>query len=112
MIADTIMVIMPLTDGVRRGGTGTPRTLRPVGADFGYQVWGKATGGLADSGFAAALGIPTLCGVGLVGGKSSPRRRMVPHRRRGSDFFLAIFPVRQGMAGAPVLRGAREEVLT
>jgi len=40
------------------------------GADLGYQVWGKATGGLADSGFAAALGIPTLCGAGRVGGKA------------------------------------------
>lgn len=34
------------------------------------EVDGEFTGGCADSGFAAAVGTPTLCGVGPVGGKA------------------------------------------
>jgi glutamate carboxypeptidase len=37
-------------------------------AELGLEVAGEATGGSADSGFTAALGIPTLCGTGPVGG--------------------------------------------
>jgi glutamate carboxypeptidase len=37
-------------------------------AELGLRVAGEATGGSADSGFTAALGIPTLCGTGPVGG--------------------------------------------
>ncbi len=32
------------------------------------KVEAEFTGGCADSGFTAALGVPTLCGVGPVGG--------------------------------------------
>jgi len=39
-------------------------------ADLGFQVSGEATGGSADSGFTAALGTPTLCGTGPVGGNA------------------------------------------
>ena len=38
--------------------------------DLGMQVAGEATGGSADSGFTAGLGIPTLCGTGPVGGNA------------------------------------------
>jgi glutamate carboxypeptidase len=38
-------------------------------ADTGLMVDGEFTGGCADSGFAAAVGAPVLCGVGPVGGK-------------------------------------------
>jgi glutamate carboxypeptidase len=37
---------------------------------LGMQVAGEATGGSADSGFTAGLGIPTLCGTGPVGGNA------------------------------------------
>ncbi len=37
--------------------------------DAGLSVEGEFSGGCADSGFAAAVGAPTLCGVGPVGGK-------------------------------------------
>ena len=37
-------------------------------ADSGLKVEGEFTGGCADSGFTAAMGAPTLCGVGPVGG--------------------------------------------
>jgi glutamate carboxypeptidase len=37
-------------------------------AELGLEVAGEATGGSADSGFTAALGTPTLCGTGPVGG--------------------------------------------
>jgi len=39
-------------------------------AGLGFQVGGEATGGSADSGFTAALGTPTLCGTGPVGGNA------------------------------------------
>ncbi len=39
-------------------------------ADTGLAVTGEFTGGCADSGFTAALGVPTLCAVGPVGGKA------------------------------------------
>ncbi len=37
---------------------------------LGMQVSGEATGGSADSGFTAALGTPTLCATGPVGGNA------------------------------------------
>lgn len=37
--------------------------------DLGFSVEGEFTGGCADSGFTASLGVPTLCGLGPVGGK-------------------------------------------
>jgi glutamate carboxypeptidase len=39
-------------------------------AGLGLQVAGEATGGSADSGFTAALGTPTLCATGPVGGNA------------------------------------------
>ena len=39
-------------------------------ARLGFAVAGEFTGGCADSGFTAALGVPTLCGLGPVGGKA------------------------------------------
>ena len=36
---------------------------------LGFTVDGEFTGGCADSGFTASLGVPTLCGLGPVGGK-------------------------------------------
>ncbi len=37
--------------------------------EAGLSIEGEFSGGCADSGFAAAVGAPTLCGVGPVGGK-------------------------------------------
>jgi glutamate carboxypeptidase len=39
-------------------------------AELGMQVTGEPTGGSADSGFTAALGTPTLCATGPVGGNA------------------------------------------
>jgi glutamate carboxypeptidase len=39
-------------------------------ADTGFATDGEFTGGCADSGFTAAVGAPTLCAVGPVGGKA------------------------------------------
>ncbi|MDE2335037.1 MAG: M20 family metallopeptidase [Rhodospirillales bacterium] len=39
-------------------------------AELGMAIDGEFTGGCADSGFAAAQGTPTLCGLGGVGGKA------------------------------------------
>jgi len=39
-------------------------------ARVGFDVDGEFTGGCSDAGFTASLGIPTLCGVGPVGGKA------------------------------------------
>ncbi len=41
-----------------------------VSAEQGVHIAGEFTGGCADSGFTAAQGIPTLCGLGPVGGKA------------------------------------------
>lgn len=38
--------------------------------EAGLQIKGEFSGGCADSGFAAAVGAPTLCGVGPVGGNN------------------------------------------
>ncbi|RMT80879.1 M20 family metallopeptidase [Pseudomonas viridiflava] len=45
------------------------RIYQNVAAELGFSVEGEFTGGCADSGFTASLGIPTLCGLGPVGGK-------------------------------------------
>jgi glutamate carboxypeptidase len=39
-------------------------------ADSGFATAGEFTGGCADSGFTAAVGAPTVCAVGPVGGKA------------------------------------------
>jgi glutamate carboxypeptidase len=39
-------------------------------AGLGMEIAGEATGGSADSGFTAALGTPTLCATGPVGGNA------------------------------------------
>lgn len=41
-----------------------------ISAELGVRVAGEFTGGCADSGFTAAVGTPTLCGLGAVGGKA------------------------------------------
>jgi glutamate carboxypeptidase len=38
--------------------------------DSGFATEGRFSGGCADSGFTAAMGAPTLCAVGPVGGKA------------------------------------------
>lgn len=43
---------------------------RKAAERVGFSVGGEFTGGCADSGFTAALGIPSLCGLGPVGGKA------------------------------------------
>lgn len=37
---------------------------------IGFTVAGEATGGCSDAGLTGSLGVPTLCGVGPVGGKA------------------------------------------
>ncbi len=39
-------------------------------SEAGLEIEGEFSGGCADSGFAAAVGAPTLCGVGPVGGEN------------------------------------------
>ena len=43
-------------------------TYRAAASSVGFTVHGEATGGCSDAGFASSLGIPTLCGLGPVGG--------------------------------------------
>lgn len=43
-------------------------------AEVGFEVGGEFTGGCADSGFTGALGIPSLCGLGPVGGAAHTER--------------------------------------
>jgi glutamate carboxypeptidase len=43
---------------------------RAAAAEVGLALSGEFTGGCADSGFTAAVGCPTLCGLGPVGGNA------------------------------------------
>lgn len=43
---------------------------RNATASLGIDVDGEATGGCSDAGFTSSLGIPTLCGVGPIGGNA------------------------------------------
>jgi len=43
---------------------------REAAASLGLEADGEATGGCSDAGFTSSLGIPTLCGVGPVGGNA------------------------------------------
>jgi glutamate carboxypeptidase len=43
---------------------------RSSAARVGFEVSGEFTGGCSDAGFTASLGVPTLCGVGPVGGRA------------------------------------------
>lgn len=45
-------------------------TYRAAAADAGLTIAGEFTGGCADSGFTAAVGCPTLCATGPVGGNA------------------------------------------
>lgn len=47
---------------------------RKAAAEVGFSVEGEFTGGCADSGFTGALGIPSLCGLGPVGGAAHTER--------------------------------------
>jgi glutamate carboxypeptidase len=49
---------------------GLLRRYQTSAAQIGFEVDGEFTGGCSDAGFTASLGIPTLCGVGPVGGKA------------------------------------------
>src|SRR5690606_8555833 len=46
------------------------RLYRAAGVDLGVSLDEEFAGGCSDAGFAAAQGVPTLCSVGAVGGKS------------------------------------------
>ncbi len=43
---------------------------REAAGDSGLEIRGEFSGGCADSGFTAAVGAPTLCAVGPIGGKT------------------------------------------
>ena len=47
---------------------------RTAAASLGFAVDGEFSGGCADSGFTASLGIPSLCGLGPVGDHSHTER--------------------------------------
>ena len=47
---------------------------KAAAAEVGFEVDGEFTGGCADSGFTGALGVPSLCGLGPVGGAAHTER--------------------------------------
>jgi glutamate carboxypeptidase len=71
--------------------------------ELGREVPAEFTGGCADSGFAAATGVPTICGVGPIGGRAhSPDEYMeidslVP---RAQALALAIMRLPQDSGSA------------
>jgi glutamate carboxypeptidase len=67
---------LPLTQSA--GAAALFELYRGAAADTGFATGGEFTGGCADSGFTAAVGAPTLCAVGPVGGKAhSPEEYLV-----------------------------------
>ena len=58
---------LPLLPSASRG---LLRVYREAAADVGLMLDGEPTGGCADSGFSGSMGVPTLCGLGPVGGKA------------------------------------------
>jgi glutamate carboxypeptidase len=60
-------IFMPLEE---RHSAGLFARYRAAAGRVGFEVGGEFTGGCADSGFTAALGVPSLCGLGPVGGKA------------------------------------------
>jgi glutamate carboxypeptidase len=59
---------LPLTQSAESGAL--LETYAAASQDLGTTVKGEFTGGCADSGFTAAVGCPTLCAVGPVGGNA------------------------------------------
>jgi glutamate carboxypeptidase len=81
-------VMLPLEE---RYATDLMDRYRRVAAEIGFAVDGEFTGGCADSGFTASLGVPTLCGLGPVGGK--------PHTDREFCRLETMVPRAQAIAG-------------
>lgn len=69
---------------------------RRCAREIGLPIEGEFSGGCADSGFTAALGVPTLCSTGPVGGKGhTPEEYMevatlVPRARAAARTILAL----------------------
>ena len=53
---------------------------RRIGRDLGLELTEGSTGGGSDGNFTAAMGIPTLDGLGVCGGGAARRRRAHPDR--------------------------------
>lgn len=58
---------LPLTESASRG---LFENYREAARSLGVDPGGEFSGGCADSGFTAALGVPTICGVGPIGGRA------------------------------------------
>jgi glutamate carboxypeptidase len=67
-------------------------TYRTAAGTAGLKVDGEFTGGCADSGFTAAVGAPTICGTGPVGGKAHTPEEYLE--------VASIVPRAQALAGA------------
>jgi glutamate carboxypeptidase len=71
-----------------------------ISAEQGSTVGGEFTGGCADSGFAAAQGTPTLCGLGAVGGHAhTPQEYMEVPTLLARAKALAALVTRLGETG-------------
>ena len=85
---------LPLTQNV--ASARLFESYREAAGDSGLDVRGEFSGGCADSGFTAAVGAPTLCSVGPVGGKAhSPEEylevgSMVPRAQALARAILRI----------------------
>jgi glutamate carboxypeptidase len=74
------------------GNAGLLSIYQKAAQDVGLSPQGEATGGCADSGFTSALGTPTLCATGPVGGLAhSPEEYLE---------VASIVPRAQALAGA------------
>lgn len=71
---------------------------RTAAQTIGFAVEGEATGGCSDAGFAASLGVPTLCGLGPVGGRAHTdaeyvERASILPRAQALALTILRFPV-------------------
>ncbi|MCO6049241.1 M20 family metallopeptidase [Mesorhizobium sp. RP14(2022)] len=70
---------------------------RQGAAEIGFTVDGESTGGCSDAGLSASLGVPTLCGLGPIGGNAHTtneyveRASLVPRAQA-----LALLVLRHG----------------
>ncbi|MEN6605726.1 MAG: M20/M25/M40 family metallo-hydrolase, partial [Bryobacteraceae bacterium] len=66
------------------------RTARRISAEMGWTLDESLSGGGSDGNFTAALGVPTLDGLGAVGeGAHSPRESLLADRIAGRTALLA-----------------------
>lgn len=103
-VAGTTTRLLPHGEFPPMEETGGSRALFDIyagaAAELGFEVSGEFSGGCSDAGFTASNGIPTLCGVGPVGG--------LPHTEQEYLKIDTLVPRAQALA-LSILRSGRTD---